>query len=158
MIIYPILFTEEPLVRNPRDHKRKWLLSVSLGSTLYPVTKPDTKSYAYQSHYACYPEWAGRKYKPFSHTLHVCLCQCTKNTYWANRAFMRGITIHEARSSRDAAVLPASMLAAHLLTFLLCKLRSCVSPAGHWSFQLWWVQISSPECWPLAVFMRPGHV
>lgn len=33
-----------------------------------------------------------------SHTLHICFCQDTKNTYQANRAFMQGITIHEARS------------------------------------------------------------
>lgn len=33
----------------------------------------------------------------------------TKNTYWANRAVMQGITIHEACSERDTAYMLASM-------------------------------------------------
>lgn len=36
-------------------------------------------------------------------------CQYTKNTYQANRAFMQGITIHEACSERDTAFMLASM-------------------------------------------------
>lgn len=34
----------------------------------------------------------------FTHLTHLLLRQDTKNTYQANRAFMQGITIHEARS------------------------------------------------------------
>lgn len=44
-----------------------------------------------------------------SHTLHMRFCQDTKNIYQANRAFMQGITIHEAYSESDPVYMLASM-------------------------------------------------
>ena len=93
-----------------------------------------------------------------SHTLHMCFSLNSKNTYWANRAFMQGITIHEACSERDTAYMLSSMRTLARSLSIYSASCSCVSPAGHWGFQLWWSQISSPERRPCAVFMRSGHV
>lgn len=54
-----------------------------------------------------------------SHTLHMRFRQYTKNTYQANRAFMQGITIHEAGSERDTAYMLASMRTLALRAFTL---------------------------------------
>lgn len=78
----------------------------------------------------------------FTHLTHLLFCQDTKNTYQANRAFMQGITIHEAcseglrRGGGVAYMLPASMPAlcqrsATASAAPLCSAGcSCVSPAG----------------------------
>lgn len=72
-----------------------------------------------QSYSPCNMTWWSRKYKQFHTPFIFCFCKYTKDTYQANRAFMQGITIHEAYSERDTAYIFASMHTLALRAFTL---------------------------------------
>lgn len=68
--------------------------SVLLSFLLYLIPKQDTLQKSIM--HATWSEEAGNT-NLFTHSTHVGgVCQYTKNTYQENRAFMQGITIHEA--------------------------------------------------------------
>lgn len=77
------------------------------------------KAATHQSYYTCKMAWRTWKYKQFRTPSAFCFCEYTKNTYQANRAFMQGITIHEACSERDTAYIFASMHTLALRAFTL---------------------------------------
>lgn len=76
---------------------------------LYLISKCHTKSCNMSKILCMRHEVREQEIQTISHTLHICFCQYTKNTYQANRAFMQGITIHEPCSERDTAYMLASM-------------------------------------------------
>lgn len=86
---------------------------------LYPIFKCHTKSCNTSKILCMQHEVREQETQTISHTLHICFCQYTKNTYQANRAFMQGITIHEACSERDTAHMLASMRTLALRAFTL---------------------------------------
>lgn len=63
--------------------------------------------------------WRSRKYKQSHTPFTFCFCQYTKNIYQANRAFIQGITSHEACSERDTTYIFASMHTLALRAFTL---------------------------------------
>lgn len=63
------------------------------------------------------PGVRGQETQTISHTLHMRFCQHIKNIYQANRAFMQGITIHEAYSERDTDYMLASVRVLALWAF-----------------------------------------
>lgn len=82
---------------------------VLLKCVLYLISKCHTKSCIMSKLLYMQHEVREQEIQTISHTLHLCFYQYTKNTYQANRAFMQGITIHEACNERDTAYMLASM-------------------------------------------------
>lgn len=92
---------------------------VLLKCILYLISKCHTKSCNMSKILCMQHEVREQEIQTISHTLHICFCQYTKNTYQANRAFMQGITIHEACTERDTAYMLASMHTLALWAFTL---------------------------------------
>lgn len=92
---------------------------VLLKCILYLISKCHTKSCIMSKLLCMQHEVRDQEIQTISHTIHICFYQYTKNTYQASRAFMQGITIHEACNERDTACMLASMHTFALWAFTL---------------------------------------